>query len=62
LGWAAHVPARALCRLGLGKMHRRTGRLDEARPELAMAVAMLRAMGMAFWLPEAEGELAEANG
>jgi hypothetical protein len=27
---------------------------DEARAELATAVAMLREMGMAFWLPEAE--------
>jgi len=26
-----------------------------------MAVAMPREMGMAFWLPEAEGELAEAS-
>jgi len=25
------------------------------------AVAMLREMGMAFWLPEAEAELAEAG-
>jgi hypothetical protein len=32
--------------------------LDEARAELAAAVRMLREMGMAFWLPEAEGELA----
>ena len=38
------------------------GRLDEARAELATAVAMLREMGMAFWLPEAERELAAAGG
>jgi hypothetical protein len=36
------------------------GRLDDARAELATAVAM-REMGMAFWLPEAEAELAEAT-
>ena len=30
--------------------------------ELATAVAMLSEMGMAHWLPEAEGELAEAGG
>jgi len=29
-------------------------RFDDARAELATAVAMLREMGMAFWLPEAE--------
>jgi len=54
-------PLQAHCHLGLGKLYRRTGRLDEARAELSTAVAMLREMGMAFWLPEAEGELAEAN-
>jgi hypothetical protein len=54
-------PLQAHCHLGLGKLHRRTGRLDEARAELAMAVAVLREMGMAFWLPEAERELAMAS-
>ncbi|HZO25514.1 MAG TPA: tetratricopeptide repeat protein [Chloroflexota bacterium] len=51
-------PLQAHCHLGLGKLYRRIGRPDEARAELATAVAMLREMGMAFWLPEAEGELA----
>jgi hypothetical protein len=37
------------------------GHLDEARAELATAVAMLREMGMAFWLPEAEAELARCD-
>jgi hypothetical protein len=37
------------------------GRLEEARAELATAVAMLREMGMLHWLPEAERELAEAS-
>ena len=35
--------------------------LDEARAELSTAVAMLREMGMAFWLTEAEAELAQSN-
>ena len=52
----------ARCHLGLGKLYRRIGRLDEARAALATAVAMLREMGMAFWLPEAERELAAATG
>jgi len=51
-------PLQARCHLGLGKLYRRIGRLDESRAELATAVAMLREMGMAFWLPEAERELA----
>jgi class 3 adenylate cyclase/tetratricopeptide (TPR) repeat protein len=54
-------PLQAHCHLGLGKLYRRSGRLDEARAELSTAVAMLREMGMAFWLPEAERELAQAN-
>ena len=54
-------PLQAHCHLGLGKLYRRIGRLDEARAELATAVAMLREMGMAFWLPEAEAELAQSN-
>jgi Flp pilus assembly protein TadD len=54
-------PLQAHCYLGLGKLYRRTGRLDEARAELATAVAMFREMGMAFWLPEAERELAASQ-
>ena len=54
-------PLQAHCHLGLGKLYRRTGRLDEARSELATAVAMLREMGMMHWVPEAERELAEAT-
>src|SRR6266540_2382237 len=40
--------------LGLGKLYRRLGRLDEARAEPSTAITMLREMGMALWLPEAE--------
>jgi len=52
-------PLQAHSHLGLGKLYRRVGRLDEAHTELATAIGMLREMGMAFWLPEAERELAE---
>ena len=54
-------PLQARCHLGLGKLCRRIDRTDEARAELATAVAMLREMGMAFWLPEAERELGETT-
>ena len=54
-------PLQAHCDLGLGKLYRRAGRRDEARAELVTAVAMLGEMGMAFWLPAAEGELAGAS-
>jgi len=56
------LPLQAHCHLGLGKLYCRMGRLDEARAELATAVAMLREMGMASWLPEAERELAGVGG
>ena len=49
------------CHLGLGKLYRRVGRLEEARAELATAVDMLREMGMTFWLPEAEAELTKTD-
>ena len=54
-------PLQAHCHLGIGKLHRRLAHLDEAHAELATAVSMLREMGMAFWLPEAEAELAQAS-
>jgi hypothetical protein len=54
-------PLQARCHLGLGKLHRRAGRPDEARAELQTAVAMLRGMGMTFWVPEAERELTAAS-
>jgi len=55
-------PVQTHCHLGLAKLYRRTGRYDEVRAELSMAVAMLREMGMPYWLPEAERELTAANG
>ena len=53
-------PLQVHCHLGLGKLHRRMGRAHEAQIELSAAVAMLRAMEMTLWLPEAEAELARA--
>jgi len=52
-------PLQAHCHLGLGKLYHCANRLDEARAELATAVAMLREMGMSLWLPEAEQRLAQ---
>ena len=55
-------PLQAYGHLGLGTLYRRVGRPDAARAELSTAVSMLREMGMAFWLPEAEAELAHVGG
>jgi hypothetical protein len=54
-------PLQAHCHLGLGKLYRRVGRMEEARAELTTASAMFREMGMTLWLPEAESELAQAD-
>ena len=54
-------PLQAHCHLGLERLGGCVGRLDEARVELTTAVTMLREMGMAFWLPGAEKELAGAS-
>jgi tetratricopeptide (TPR) repeat protein len=54
-------PLQARCHLGLSKLYRRMGRSDEAHAELGRAAEMLCEMGMTFWLPEAEAELAAAS-
>ena len=54
-------PLQAHCHFGLGRLYRRVGRIEEARAELSTAVTMLGDMGMVFWLPEAEGELAAVD-
>jgi tetratricopeptide (TPR) repeat protein len=55
-------PLQAQCHLGLGQLYRKLGRAEDARAELSRAVTLFREMGMAFWLPEAETELAQLTG
>ena len=52
-------PLLAHCRLGLGRLYRRTGRGDEAREHLGRAASTLRELDMRFWLEPAEAELKE---
>lgn len=59
IGMRPHV---ARCHLGLGKLYRRTGKLEPARSELSAASNLFRAMDMAFWLTEAEAESAKMSG
>jgi predicted RNA polymerase sigma factor len=47
----------AHCHLGLGRLARRTGRLDEAREHFTTATTMYREMDMRFWLEQAEKEM-----
>ena len=47
-------PLVAHCRLGLGKLYRRSGQKQEAQEHLAIATTMYREMGMTYWLEQAE--------
>jgi len=49
-------PLVAHCRAGLGKLHRRTGKEEEARGHFAAATTMYREMGMTYWLDQAASE------
>src|SRR5262249_24858942 len=52
-------PLMAHCHRGLGMLYAATGRREQARTELAIAIDMYRAMEMTFWLPETEAALAQ---
>jgi hypothetical protein len=54
-------PLVAHCHAGLGTLYAQTGHRTQARTELAAAVALYRAMGMTFWLPQMEATLAQVN-
>jgi class 3 adenylate cyclase/tetratricopeptide (TPR) repeat protein len=45
-------PLVAHCHLGLGKLYRNIGKLEQARENLAAATAMYRELGMNFWLEQ----------
>jgi class 3 adenylate cyclase/tetratricopeptide (TPR) repeat protein len=55
-------PLAAHCHRGLGTLHAKIGRLEQARAELSIAVGLYRAMDMACWLPQAEATLAQLEG
>ena len=42
--------------------HCQPGQRQQARTELATAIALYRAMDMTFWLPQAEAALAQVEG
>ena len=55
-------PLLAHCHRGLGTLYLKTGQQAQAHAELSTAIAMYRAMDMAFWLPETEAALAQVEG
>ena len=52
-------PLVAHCHLGLGKLYRRTGKLQQAQEHLITATTMYREMDMRFWREQADAALAE---
>ena len=54
-------PLQAHCHRGLGTLYAQTGRQEQARAELAAALALYRDMDMTFWLPETETALAQVE-
>jgi class 3 adenylate cyclase len=54
-------PLQAHCHLGLGMLYLKIGRGEQARPELSAAIALYRAMDMAFWLLRAQAALAQVR-
>jgi tetratricopeptide (TPR) repeat protein len=55
-------PLVAHCHRSLGTLYATTGQREQARAALSAAIALYRAMDMAFWLPQAEAALAQAEG
>jgi tetratricopeptide (TPR) repeat protein len=54
-------PLQAHCHRGLGTLYAKSGRAEQAHPELSMAIDLYRTMEMTFWLPEAEAALAQVE-
>ena len=54
-------PLIAHCHVGLGKLYRRTGNLQQAKKHLTNGDAMMREMEMGLWLEKAEAELKELH-
>jgi tetratricopeptide (TPR) repeat protein len=52
-------PLQAHCHRDLGTLYARRGQQAQARTALSAAVALYRAMGMTFWLPQTEALLAQ---
>ena len=55
-------PLQAHCHRGLGTLYAKLGQREQARMALSTAMEMYHAMGMTFWLPQAEAALAEVEG
>jgi hypothetical protein len=54
-------PLIAHCHLGLGELHKRTGKRQQAQEHLTVATTMYHEMGMTYWLEEAERGVKESR-
>jgi DNA-binding winged helix-turn-helix (wHTH) protein/tetratricopeptide (TPR) repeat protein len=54
-------PLQAHCHRGLGTLYAETGKQEPARTALSTALALYRAMDMAFWLPQTAATLAQVG-
>jgi len=54
-------PLQAHCHRSLGMLYATIGQQEQARAELATAIAMYLAMEMTFWLPQTETALAQVD-
>jgi hypothetical protein len=52
-------PLQAHCYLGLGTLYAMMGQREKAHSRLFTAIDLYSAMEMTFWLPRAEGALAQ---
>jgi tetratricopeptide (TPR) repeat protein len=55
-------PLMAHCHLGLGTLYAQISRSEQACAQVSTAITLYRAMDMTFWLPRAEGALAQVVG
>jgi tetratricopeptide (TPR) repeat protein len=54
-------PLIAHCHLGLGRLHRRTGKREQAQEHLTTATTMYREMDMRFWLEQVKAEMSKVG-
>jgi hypothetical protein len=54
-------PLQAHCHRGLGTLYARTGQQEQVHAHLSIAIDLYRAMGMHFWLPQAEAALVQVG-
>jgi len=54
-------PLQAHCHLGLGALSLKRGQRQQAHAALTAAIHLYRAMGMIFWLPQAEATLEQVE-